>query len=401
VRFGLVVLMAAMLAGCGSDKPAQQMAGPGGMPAVPVSVIAAVREVLPVEVRAVGTVEPFHTVQVKSQVAGELVGVRFTEGGLIRQGDLLFQIDARPYQEALRQAEAAVAKDQAQLLQAQANLGRDKAQLTTAEADAKRYDELFKQGIAARNQYDQVRSTFDAQGESVHADEAAIESARASLESDRAAVERAKLDLAYCDIHSPITGRAGNVLVHAGNFVKANGDTTLVVINQIEPIFVSFGVPEQNLGEIRTRSASAKLPVEVYLEDDPGKKVQGSLAVIDNAVDPATGTIKLKAVFENGDRLLWPGQFVDAVLRLDAREATVVPAEAVQAGQRGQFVYVVKKDQTVEPRLVAAGRTVAGKVVLEKGVEPGETVVTDGQLRLYPGARIQAVPAGKIDSREL
>lgn len=401
MRFGLVVVMAAMVAGCGSDKPAQQMAGPGGPPAVPVSVTAAVREVLPVEVRAVGTVEPFRTVQVKSQVAGELVGIRFTEGGLIQQGDLLFQIDARPYREALRQAEAAVAKDEAQLLQAQANLGRDDAQLKTAETDAKRYEELFKEGIAARNQYDQVRTTFDAQKESVKADQAAIESARASLESDRAAVARARLDLAYCEIHSPITGRAGNFLVHAGNFVKANGDTTLVVINQIEPIFVSFGVPERHLGEIRARSASAKLPVEAYLKDDSGKKAQGSLAVIDNTVDPATGTIKLKAVFENGGRTLWPGQFVDAVLRLDALEATVVPAEAVQAGQQGQFVYVVKKDQTVEPRMVAAGRTVAGKIVLEKGIAPGETVVTDGQLRLYPGARIQAVPASKIDSREL
>jgi len=401
VRFAFVVVMAVMLAGCGADKPAQQMASPGGPPAVPVSVIAAVREVLAVEVRAVGTVEPFRTVQVKSQVAGDLVGVRFIEGGLIRQGDLLFQIDPRPYQDALRQAEAAVAKDQAQLLQAQANLGRDQAQLKTAAADASRYEELFKQGITARSQYDQVRTTFDAQGESVHADQAAIESARASVESDRAAVERARLDLSYCEIHSPITGRAGNVLVHAGNFVKSNGDTTLVVINQIEPIFVSFGVPEQHLGEIRARSASARLPVEAYLKDDPGKTVRGSLAVIDNAVDPATGTIRLKAVFDNGDRMLWPGQFVDAVLRLDAQEATVVPAEAVQAGQQGQFVYVVKKDQTVEPRLVAAGRTVGGKVVLEKGVAPGETVVTDGQLRLFPGARIQAVPAGKIDSREL
>ncbi len=401
MRFALVVLMAVMLAGCGADKAAQPIAGPGGPPATPVSVVVAVREVLPVEVRAVGTVEPFRTVQVKSQVAGDLVGVRFTEGGLIQTGDLLFQIDPRPYQDALRQAEAGVAKDQAQLLQAQANLGRDQAQLRTAEADAKRYEELFKQGITAKSQYDQVRSTFEAQGESVHADQAAIESARASLESDRAAAERAKLDLSYCAIHSPITGRAGNVLVHAGNFVKANGDTTLVVINQIEPIFVSFGVPEQHLGEIRTRSAGAKLPVEVSLKDDPGKKVQGSLAVIDNTVDAATGTIRLKAVFDNGDRLLWPGQFVDAVLHLDAQEATVVPAEAVQAGQQGQFVYVVKKDQTVEPRLVAAGRTVGGKIVLEKGVAPGETVVTDGQLRLYPGARIQAVPASKIDSREL
>jgi multidrug efflux system membrane fusion protein len=401
VRFALVVLIAVMLAGCGADKPAQQMAGPGGPPATPVSVVAAVREVLPVEVRAVGTVEPFHTVQIKSQAAGNLVGVRFVEGGLVQQGDLLFQIDPRPYQEALRQAEAAVSKDQAQLQQAQANLGRDQAQLKTTEADAKRYQELLKQGITAQSQYDQVRATFEAQGESVHADQAAIESARASLESDRAAADRSKLDLSYCSIHSPITGRAGNVLVHAGNYVKANGDTTLVVINQIEPIFVTFGVPEQHLGEIRARSAGAKLPVEVTLKEDPGKKVQGTLAVIDNAVDPTTGTIKLKALFTNGDRLLWPGQFVDAVLRLDSREATVVPAEAVQAGQQGQFVYVVKKDQTVEPRLVSAGRTVGGKIVLEKGVAPGETVVTDGQLRLYPGARIQAVPASKIDSREL
>jgi multidrug efflux system membrane fusion protein len=401
VRFALVVLMAVMLAGCAADKPAQQMAGPGSMPAVPVSVIAAATEVLPVEVRAVGTVEPFRNVQVKSQVAGDLVGVRFTEGGLIQQGALLLQIDPRPYQQALRQAQAAVSKDQALVLQAQANLGRDEAQLKTAGADAKRYEDLFKQGIAARNQYDQVRTTFDAQGESVHADQAAIESARASLESDRAAVERAQLDLAYCDIHSPITGRAGNLLVQAGNYVKANGDTTLVVINQIEPIFVSFGVPEQYLGEVRARSAGAKLSVEVYLKDDPSKKVQGTLAVIDNAVDATTGSIKLKAVFANGDRLLWPGQFVDAVLRLDSRSATVVPAEAVQAGQQGQFVYVVKKDQTVEPRVVSAGRTIGGKIVLEKGVAPGETVVTDGQLRLFPGARIKAVPASKIDSREL
>jgi len=399
VRLGLVVLIAAILTGCGSDKPVQ--AGAGGPPATPVSVVTAVREVLPVEVHAVGTVEPYRTVQVKSQIAGELVGVRFTEGGVIQQGDLLFEIDPRPYQDALRQAEAAVAKDEALLLQAQANLGRDKAQLKTAQADAGRYEELLKQGITARNQYDQVRSTFEAQGESVRADQAAIESARASVDSDRAAIERAKLDLSYCAIHSPINGRAGNLLVHAGNYVKANGDTTLVVINQIEPVFVSFGVPEQYLSEIRARSAGAKLPVEATLKDDPARRVRGSLTVIDNTVDATTGTIKLKAVFANAGRLLWPGQFVNAVLRLSAAEATVVPAEAVQAGQQGQFVYVVKKDQTVEPRLVAAGRTVDGKVVLEKGVQPGETVVTDGQLRLYPGARIQAVPAAKIDSRKI
>jgi multidrug efflux system membrane fusion protein len=359
-----------------------------------------VREALPVEVRAVGTVEPFRTVQVKSQVAGELVGVRFTEGGDIRQGDLLFEIDSRPYREALRQAEAAVAKDQAQTLQAQANLARDRAQLKNAKADADRYEELFKERIAARNQYDQMRAAFEALEASVRADQAAIESAQASLESDRAALDRAKLDLSYCQIHSPVSGRAGNLLVHAGNLVKVD-DTALVVINQIEPVFVSFGVPEERLTEIRARSAAAKLPVEAFLKDDPGKAAWGYLTVIDNAVDPSTGTIKLKAVFENHERLLWPGQFVNVMLRLSTSEGTVVPAEAVQAGLQGQFVYVVKKDQTVEPRVVAVGRTVAGKVILDKGVAPGETVVTDGQLRLYPGARIQPVPASKIDSQKL
>jgi multidrug efflux system membrane fusion protein len=400
MRLALGILSAILLVGCGSQKTAPGMAG-GGPPAVPVSVTAAVREALPVELRAVGSVEPFSTVQVKSQVAGELVGVRFTEGGYVKTGDLLFEIDPRPYQQALQQAEAAVAKDLAQLRQAEANLSRDRAQATNAEADATRYKELFDAGIAARSQYDQYRTSYDAQRESVRADEAAIESARAAVDSDRAAASRAKLDLGYCQIAAPISGRAGNLLVHPGNLVKANGDTAMVVINQIEPVFVSFGVPEHNLAEVRTKSAEGRLPVEARLRDGSGAAVSGRLTVIDNAVDPATGTIKLKAVFENRERLLWPGQFVDVALRLDTSESTVVPAEAVQAGQQGQFVYVVKADRTVEFRPVSVGRTVSGKIVVEKGVSPGETVVTDGQLRLYPGARIEAVPASLIDSQKL
>ena len=210
--------IALSLAGCGSRK-AQSAGAP---PAIPVSVAAAERQAVPVEIRAVGASEPFKTVQVKSQISGELLGVPFPEGGNISKGDLLFEIDPRPYREALRQAEAAVARDAAQLQQAQANLERDRAQAKNADADAARYEELFKQGVAARSQYDQVRTNAEALRESLHAGQAAIESVRASLESDRAAVDRAKLDLSYCEIRSPVSGRAGNLLVHPGNLVKAN-----------------------------------------------------------------------------------------------------------------------------------------------------------------------------------
>jgi multidrug efflux system membrane fusion protein len=349
-------------------------------------------EAVPIEIHAVGTVEASATVQVKSQVAGELVKVRLVEGGNVSKGDLLFEIDSRPYKEALRQAEAALAKDLAQLRQAEANLARDSAQSRNADAEAARYAQLVKEGVAAAMQYEQFRTNADALRESINADQAAIESARASIDSDRAAVDRAKLDLSFCEIRSPISGRAGNLLLHAGNLVTANAEDPLVVINQVSPIFVSFGVPERQLAAIR--ESSGELPVEVTPQDNPSKLVRGNLVVIDNTVDPNTGTIRLKATFHNGDRLLWPGQFVDVALTLGTRtNAVLAPAEAVQAGQQGQFVYVVKQDQTVEFREVSVGPLVGGKVIIEKGVKPGETIVTDGQLRLYPGAQITAVPA--------
>ncbi len=387
---------AMLLASCGRQPERQA----GGMPPVPVSVALAAREAVPVEVRAIGTAEPSTTVQVKSQVAGELMSVHFTEGRDVNQGDLLFEIDARPYREALAQAEAAVARDRALLAQSQANLGRDQAQAKSAEADAYRYEQLAKDGVASTMQATQQRAAADAAHESVRADQAAIGSARASLASDQSAVARAKLDLGYCEIRSPLGGRTGNLLVHPGNLIKVN-DVALVVINQVAPIFVSFGVPEDQLDAVRRR-AKGNLAVTASTGADPGRIAHGRLKVVDNAVDAGTGTIRLKAVFDNGDRLLWPGQFVNVVLTLDTQSsATVVPSEAVQDGQRGQFIFVVKADQTVEPRPVTVTRTVGHKAIIAKGVAPGETVVTDGQLRLYPGAKIQAVAAGKIDNLTL
>ena len=371
------------------------------MPPVPVSVALAAEEAVPVQVRAIGTVEPSSTVQIKSQVAGELLSVRFSEGRDVSKGELLFEIDARPYREALAQAQAAVAKDQAQLNQARANLGRDVAQSTSADADAKRYEQMAKEGVAPQMQATQARAAADALQESIKADQAAIESARASLASDQAAVARAKLDLSYCEIHSPVSGRTGNLLVHPGNLIKVN-DVPLVVINQIAPIFVSFGVPEEQLPAIKQRAAREKLGVQAYTDSDPGRIARGILTVIDNAVDTNTGTIRLKATFDNSDHMLWPGEFVNAVLTLDTQSnATVVPSEAVQDGQRGPFIFVVKADQTVESRPVTVTRTIGRKAVIAKGVAPGETVVTDGQLRLYPGAKIQPVPAGKVDNLAL
>lgn len=396
-RFRIAALLAASLAGmCGCS---QQKAQSGGAPPpVPVSVALVTREAAPVEIRAIGTVEPSSTVQVKSQIGGQLLSVKFEEGASVNEGDLLFEIDPRPYQEALRQAEAAIEKDMALMRQAEATVARDAAQEKFAQADAQRYASLAKEGVMSRSQTEQVRASADALHESVRAGQAAIESARASLESDRAAADRAKLDLSYCQIRSPISGRAGNLLVHAGNLVAANG-SALVVINRIAPLFVSFGIPQEQLSAVRQRiAAGRKLTVRATLQDNPGHASTGLLTLIDNTVDTNTGTIRLKGTFANEDHVLWPGQFVDVVLTLDTRpNATLIPAEAVQAGQKGQFVFVVKPDQTVESREVTASQAVGKKLVVESGVAPGETVVTDGQLRLFPGARIQPVAAEKLD----
>lgn len=397
-NLSLALLLILALAGCKSP----QTQATNAPPPVPVSVAPATEESVPSEIQAVGTVEASAVIQVRTQVSGELTRVAFAEGSEVHKDDLLFEIDPRPYQDALRQAEAALSRDTAQMHLAEANLNRDIAQAKSVDADAARYAQLAKEGVVSRSQNEQSQASADALKASIQADRAAIDSAKAAVESDRSAIEKAKLDLSYCQIHSPVTGRVGNLLVHQGNLVSPTMANALVVINKLEPIWVSFGVPEEHLAAIRRISAARKMQVTAAPQDSPGQAARGELTVIDNSVDTTTGTIKLKATFANEKRLLWPGQFVNVALTLDTQaRAVVVPAEAVQPGQKGQMVYVVKADQTVEPRTVTVGATHGNKVIIQTGVSVGENVVTDGQLRLFPGAKIQAVPASKIDSQTI
>jgi membrane fusion protein, multidrug efflux system len=380
----------------------QQKAQTAGLvPVVPVSVAPVVQQSVPIDIQAVGRVEPSAVIQVRSQVTGLIVKVAFAEGSNVQKDELMFEIDPRPYQEEFRQAQATLARDTAQLRQAEANRERDEAQLKSAEADDARNQELSKEGLASKSQREQSTAAAEAHRASILADQAAIESSNAAIDNDKAAIDKAKLDLTYCEIYAPVSGRTGNLLIHQGNLVGANGNP-LVVINQLNPIWVSFNAPEQYLTEIRRSAAGHKLPVRATPRDDAAHPVDGFLEVIENTVDTNTGTIHLKATFDNRAGLLFPGQFADVTLTIGTlNQALVVPAEAVQPGANGQMVFVVKQDETVEPRPVTVGSNVGNRVTIAKGLSAGERVVTDGQLRLFPGAHIRAVPASQIDSKPI
>ena len=417
-RLLLLGLAALAVAGCSEQSGAQSR--PPAAPAVPVGAGVAEERLVPVQVTTVGTVQAYTTVGVKSQVAGQIEQVHFTEGQDVKRGALLFTIDPRPLEAAVRQAEANLAKDRAQLrqmeaalaqrqaevLQTQANLERDMAQMETAKVQEKRYAALVQKELVAREQYDQVRTAMVSMQATVAADRAAVENARASaraaeamvdnarasIQANEAAVDTARLQLAYTTIRAPMDGRTGNLLVQAGNVLKANEDNPLVVIAQIRPIYVSFAVPQQHLAAIKKYRDQGTLKVEA-LPDGAPRPVAGAVTFMNNTVDPATGTIQLKATFANSDSALWPGQFVDVALTLTTERAVVVPTQAVQAGQQGPFVFVIKDDSTVESRPVKVGRRLARESVIEQGLKGGERVVTDGQLRLVPGSRVEVKPA--------
>jgi len=381
----LAITSCSILSGCAK----QNVAASPGPPPAPVKVALVQSKTLPVEIRNIGNVEAYKTISVKSQQTGALIRVNFKEGDPVRKGQLLFEIDPRPFEQAIHQIDANLVRDDALLKQAEANLARDVAQEKFYHDQARRYNELAKQGVFSREQAEQTASTAESQSASVNADKAAIDSARSSIVADKASLDNAKLNLGYCFIYSPVDGRSGNISVKEGNLVKAT-DIELVTITQIQPVYVTFTVPERQLTVIRERMRTGKLVVRAVLQGSNTTAEVGELTFVDNAVDQTTGTIKLKGTFANESARLWPGQFVDVVLTLNQRPNVVaVPVAAIQMGQAGSYVFIVKQDKTVEMRSVVTGESVGGVVEVQKGLEAGETVVIEGHIRLASGSRVK------------
>lgn len=364
--FGLLVVV---LAGAGlgtyfvTDGKAKDSAkAPRGTPAVPVTVARVEQQSIPVRLNAIGNVEAYATVAVKARVDGQILEVNFREGQPVKKGEVLFRIDPRPFQAALRQAEA--------------NALRDRAARDHSVAQEKRYQELLDKNFISKDAYAKIRTD--------------AATAEATAKASQAALENARLNLEYCTIHSPLDGYVGRVLLQAGNLVRANDQNPLVVINQVRPIYVNFGIPEQHLAEVRKYMAAGPLAAEVQAFDPQQPAPRGTLIFVDNAVDPSTGTIRLRAQFANADATLWPGQFVSVSLRLyEQADALVIPSAAVQTGPDGQYVYVVGEDLTAEVRRVTVQRTEGERAIVAQGLARNERVVTRGQLRLGPKVRVQ------------
>jgi multidrug efflux system membrane fusion protein len=351
------------LGNSGKEKArAAAAAAAAGGPVIPVAAVMAEARDVPVFVRGIGTVQAFKTVNIKTRVDGQIVKIAFEEGQDVKQGDPLFQIDPRPFQALLEQAQAAKQ--------------RDEAQLAGAKLDLERYGKLIGSGFQSRQSYDQQQATVDAQ--------------KGSIAADQAQIDTAQLNLAYADIRAPIDGRTGQRLVDLGNMVQTSQGTTLLTITQIKPIFVNFTVPQDATDEIRRNQQAGALSVIAYASDDKTKLAEGKITLIDNQIDPTTGTLRLKATFENTDERLWPGEFVNARLQLSVRDkAVTVPQRAVMQGATGYYAFIVKPDNTVERRDITVAATQDGIAVVTKGMKVGEKVVSDGQYRLVNGSRVR------------
>lgn len=365
----LFCFLALSVTGCNSKTPEVsggkevKGAAKGAQKPVPVTADTAKLKDIPKEIRAIGNVGSFATVSIKARVNGELQKVHFKEGRDVSRGTLLFTIDPQPFQAALKEALA--------------RLEKDKALTAKAEDDYRRYENLMQRGSISREQFEQVRANLGA--------------LKATIQADEAVVENARVQLGYTSIYSPISGRTGSLLIDQGNMIKANDDNkSLVVIEQVQPIYVNFSVPESNLPEIMGRFKKETLFVTVMLEGTTSALEKGRLSFIDNSVDSKTGSIRLKGTFDNKSRQLWPGQFVNVVLTMgDLKGVVAVPSQAVQNGANGPYVFTITPDNKVEYKQVSAGMSYNGETVIEKGVLAGEKVVTDGHLRLTPGASVE------------
>jgi len=358
--FFLVAIL--FLSGCSSKDQVQAAGGAGDRPAAPVVVASVEQRDIPVQIRAIGNVEAYQTVQIRSQVNGQIQKIFFHEGDDVRKDQLLFQLDKRPFQ--------------ADLDKAIGQMKHDQAQAENSRLQAERYSGLEKEGVASHEQADQMRAQAKADASAV--------------EADKAAVEAARVQLVYTDITAPIDARAGALLINLGNLVKANDTPYLVQLNQVTPIYVTFFVPEAHLDEVRRYFASGRqLKVLAYPKGQTANPAVGRLTFIDNGVDTTTGTFKLKGTFENKDRRLWPGEFVDVALELSTQKgAIVVPTKAIQTGQRGDYVYVVRSDSTAESRPVKTAGAYENLMLVSEGLKAGERVIVNGQLRVAPNSKV-------------
>src|SRR5215475_2216289 len=405
----LLVASTTLFCSCGSKEQTKTVSAAANRPAAPVVVATAEQQDIPVQIHAIGNVEAYQTVFIRSQVNGQIQKIFFKEGDDVREGQLLFQLDKRPFQAELERAAGQLKRDQAQaensrlqkiffkegddvregqllfqldkrpfqaeLERAAGQLKRDQAQAENSRLQAERYSDLEKQGIVAREQADQLRAQAKAEG--------------AAVEADKAALEAARVQLQYADILAPISARAGVLMINLGNLVKANDTPYLVQLNQVSPIYVTFSVPEGNLDRVRQRYGCGQLKVLALPKGQADHPVEGKLTFIDNGVDTTTGMFKLKATFQNRNRRLWPGQFVDVALELSTQKnAIVIPTKAIQNGQQGDYVYVVRADSTAESRVVKQVGTYQDLTLISNGLRAGEQVVVHGHMRVVPNSKV-------------